>query len=87
MPLADQSALAGVILAAAVVRSAQGADPPTTLATRMNLLEEMGVDFRCRWAREAIAAVDVTTHCSATEATQSTPEARYPSGMLIVPLT
>ena len=45
MPLADQSALADVILAAAVVRSALGADPPTTLATRMNLLEAVGVDL------------------------------------------
>jgi hypothetical protein len=39
------SALAGVILAAAVVRSALGADPRTTLATRMNLLEAVGVDL------------------------------------------
>ena len=45
MPLAQYSALAGVILAAAVVRSALGADPATTLATRMNLLEPVGVDL------------------------------------------
>jgi hypothetical protein len=65
------SALAGVILAAAVVRSALGVDPPTTLATSMNLLEEWASTFRCRCAREAIAAVDATIHCSATYATQS----------------
>ena len=44
-PLVDQSALGGVILAAAVVRSALLCGPPTTLATRMNLLEAVGVDL------------------------------------------
>ena len=45
MPLAHPRLSGGVILAAAVVRSALGADPPTTLATRMNLLEAVGVDL------------------------------------------
>lgn len=46
VPLAHQSALAGVLLAAAVVRSALGADPPTTCASRVNVLRQVGVDLR-----------------------------------------
>jgi Prokaryotic E2 family C/ThiF family len=45
VPLAHQSALAGVLLAAALVRSALGADPPITSATRLNMLQGVGSDL------------------------------------------
>ncbi len=44
VPLAHQSALAGVLLAAALVRSALGADPPITSATRLNVLQGVGAN-------------------------------------------
>jgi len=42
VPLAHQSALAGVLLAAALIRSALGADPPITSASRLNVLQPVG---------------------------------------------
>lgn len=45
VPLAHQSALAGVVLAAGLVRSALGADPPITSATRLNILQSVGTDL------------------------------------------
>jgi hypothetical protein len=45
VPLAHQSALAGVLLAAALVRSALGADPPVTSATRLDVLHRVGSDL------------------------------------------
>jgi hypothetical protein len=45
VPLAHQSALAGVLLGAALVRSSLGADPPVTSATRLNVLRPLGADL------------------------------------------
>jgi hypothetical protein len=45
VPLAHQSAFAGVLIAAALVRSALGADPPMTSATRLNVLQGVGTDL------------------------------------------
>jgi hypothetical protein len=42
VPLAHQSALAGMLLAACLVRSAIDADPPATRATRINVLAPVG---------------------------------------------
>jgi len=42
VPLAHQSALAGVLLAAALVRKAIGVDPPSTCKTQIDLLAELG---------------------------------------------
>lgn len=42
VPLAHQSALAGVLLAAALARSALGHDPVTTLITRVDVLRPLG---------------------------------------------
>jgi hypothetical protein len=42
VPLAHQSALAGVLLAARLVRMAAGADPGTTEITRLNVLRDPG---------------------------------------------
>jgi Prokaryotic E2 family C/ThiF family len=42
VPLAPQSALSGVLLAAALVRSTIGADPSTTSATRIDVLKPLG---------------------------------------------
>lgn len=43
VPLAHQSALAGVLLAGTLVRSTLGGDPPITTASRINLLGPIGV--------------------------------------------
>ena len=43
VPLAHQSALAGVLLAAALVRSSLGGDPTITTASRINVLAPVGV--------------------------------------------
>lgn len=45
VPLAHQSALAGVLLAAALVRSSLGLDPPQSTASRLNVLRSVGVDL------------------------------------------
>jgi len=42
VPLAHQSALAGVLLGAALIRSSLGGDPPITSATRINVLQSVG---------------------------------------------
>lgn len=45
VPLAHQSALAGVLLAAALVRSALGRDPSIASATRLNVLASVGTNL------------------------------------------
>lgn len=45
VPMAHQSALAGVLLGAALVRSVLGRDPGTTQATRVNVLRPLGEDL------------------------------------------
>ncbi len=45
VPLAHQSALAGVLLAAAFARSVLGLDPPSTVVTRINVLRPLGQDL------------------------------------------
>jgi hypothetical protein len=42
VPLSHQSALAGVLLAATLIRSALGGDPPGTTATRIDVLHAVG---------------------------------------------
>jgi len=42
VPLAHQSALAGILLAAAFVRSSLGGDPTITTATRIDVLRSVG---------------------------------------------
>jgi hypothetical protein len=42
VPLAHQSALAGVLLAAALIRKAVGEDPLSTRKTQINLLSALG---------------------------------------------
>jgi hypothetical protein len=46
VPLAHQSALAGTLLAAALMRSTMGNDPPVTSATRLDVLNSIGRDHR-----------------------------------------
>ena len=45
VPLAHQSALAGVLLAAGLARSVIGRDPHATTITRVNVLRELGQDL------------------------------------------
>lgn len=45
VPLAHQSALAGVMLGASLIRSSEGGDPPITSATRVNVLRKLGRDL------------------------------------------
>ena len=45
VPLAHQSALAGVLLAAALIRRALGADPPSTRKTQIDLLSPLGTNL------------------------------------------
>lgn len=45
VPLAHQSALAGVLLAAALIRATLGGDPSITSATRLNVLRAVGTDI------------------------------------------
>jgi hypothetical protein len=42
VPLSHQSALAGILLAATLIRSALGGDPPGTTATRIDVLHAVG---------------------------------------------
>ena len=45
VPVAHQSALAGVLLAAALVRDAAGASPETTMVTKINILAPLGAEI------------------------------------------
>lgn len=46
VPLAHQSALAGLLLAAALIRESSGTEPATTMVTRINLMQALGVEVR-----------------------------------------
>lgn len=70
VPLAHQSAVAGVLLAAALVRSALGADPPITSATGLNVLEAVGTDLAqpMRGRRDGRCLCDDVVFCEAYRA-------------------
>lgn len=53
VPLAHQSALAGVLLAASLVRSTVGGDPPVTTATRVDVLRTLGAELAAPVRRRA----------------------------------
>lgn len=64
VPLAHQSALAGLLLAAALVRSAVGGDPPSTEASRVNVLAGVGSSLaqRLRARRDGRCLCDDATY-------------------------
>jgi E2/UBC family protein C/ThiF family protein len=60
VPLAHQSALAGILLAATFARSSMGGDPPITTATRLDVLKAVGsnLDQPLRAARDGRCICD-----------------------------
>ena len=76
VPLSHQSALAGILLAAALIRSALGGDPPGTTATRIDVLHAVGTHLAqpVRARRDGRCLCD--DHHTRTSTRPSMPRAR-----------